>query len=83
MFILKFSFNDLIESSISLFCSEFLDIAWTGSQRQSRSRPECMTMYFLHAVMKVTFDQIYWKVRKAKITIHDIFNEMRENNNIG
>ncbi len=26
--------------------------------------------------MKVTFAQIYWKVRKAKITIHDIFYPM-------
>ncbi len=31
--------------------------------------------------MKVTIDQIYWKVHKAKITIHDIFDATRENYN--
>ena len=33
-------------------------------------------------VMEVTFDQIYWKVRKAKIKIHNIFDVTRENSNI-
>ena len=29
-----------------------------------------------YAVMEVTFNQIYWKVRKAKITIHNISDIM-------
>ncbi len=32
--------------------------------------------------MNVTIDQIYWKERKAKITIHNIFNATHENYNI-